>query len=166
MNAYAKFYTLFNKQVKLEALEYLKVLIKEMVDEAKDIIENQSYNWTPLTEKYLEHKIKQGLDPRTLIATRFYLMHIGWGVSHGKIWWGVPNIIHEPSGLPLPVIARIHEFGTKTIPARPLWRPLLMKYAREAPRFAKRYNDAVKRAAKEARKSSFKSAKRKVKVTM
>lgn len=159
-----KFYSLFNRDVKLQAFEYLKELISKLVDEAKQIIEGQTYKWEPLSERYLAYKERVGLDPRTLIATRFYLMHIGWGVTHGKIWFGVPNIIHEPSGLPLPRLARIHEFGTKTIPARPLWRPLLSKYAREAPRFAKRYEKEVKKAAERAKAQSFK--RRKVKVTL
>jgi hypothetical protein len=158
----SKFYSLFNKDVKLQAFEYLKELIKALIEEAKQILESQSYNWVPLTERYADYKMDHGLDDRILIATGFYRDHIGWGVTHNKIWFGVPNITHEPSGLPLPVLARIHEFGTATIPARPLWRPLLSKYAREAPNFAKRYKKEVKKAADKAKSSLFKARKAKV----
>lgn len=151
-----KFYSLFNPSVKLQAFEYLKDLIRELIAEAKQILDEQTYKWQPLSERYARYKERKGLDPRKLIATGFYREHIGWGVSHNKIWFGVPNIEHEPSGLPLPVLARIHEFGTATVPARPLWRPLLSKYAREAPNFARRYKKEVKKAADRARDQAFK----------
>lgn len=160
--SFRKFYSLFNKDVDLQAFEYLKSIVIELIEEAKRILDEQAYTWKPLTEAYASYKARAGLDPRTLIATGFYRDHIGWGVTHGKIWFGVPNVTHEPSGLPLPVLARIHEFGTATIPARPLWRPLLSKYAREYPRFAKRYSAEVKRAAERARHQAFKSRKAKV----
>ena len=149
--SFSKFLAVFEKQVELAATEANKEIAKQFTDEAKEVIENQLYNWEPLKDEYLDSKIKKGYDPRTLIRTREYLESISWGVTQGRVWAGIPaQKIHQGSGLPVRVLARIHEFGTATIPPRPLWRPLLSKYIQQKPEFGRRYRKAVARAVKKA----------------
>jgi len=146
------FLSVFKKQVEIESMRLTKDIAKGIAEEAKDIIENQRYVWIPLKESYAKKKAEEGLDPRILIATGEMYDAIGWGVKAGKVWCGIPSDdIHLGSGLPTHILARIHEFGTDTIPARPLWRPLLSKWIRNKKKFGKKYADA---AAKKARKKS------------
>jgi hypothetical protein len=142
----------FETEVEVQAYKYMQEIAYGLTSEARDILDTQAYQWVPLTEKYREQKERQGLDTRTLIATGFYRDHIDWGTTgEDKIWFGVEDIDHEPSGLPLRILARIHEFGTATIPARQLWRPLLSKYIKQSPRFAKRYRKEIERQVKRAK---------------
>jgi len=149
---FTRFMSVFKSEVKLNAAECSKEIAKSMAQEAVDILEDQIYNWEPLTEKYLDYKIKHGYDPRVLIKTGEYKDSISWGVTHGKVWCGIPSrLIHQGSGMLMTKLARIHEFGTATIPARPLWRPLLSKYLRLRPEFAKKYRQAIARKSMKVR---------------
>lgn len=97
----------------------------------KSKIEGQSLPWTPLSQYYLEYKIKKGLDTRVLIATGDYLSQLKVqevkGSSKGKqLFVGAsPNDIHKPSGLSMEKIAQILEYGRADgkMPARPHFRP-------------------------------------------
>lgn len=142
-----RFGTVFKTNAIIKANEVTKKWAEEVVKEAKRVLENQTYNWKPLKEYYKKRKIKMGLDERILIATGFYKNHIEAWTYRGRVHFGVrKTVIHEPSGLPLYVIARIHEFGTRTVPARPLWRPVFSKMLRRMPKMAKEYRKAVKQA--------------------
>ena len=144
--SYRNFSNVLNVQIEIHAFKYIQEIAKAMTEEALAILEDQRYAWEPLTQKYWDWKDRRGLDTRVLIATGFYQEHINWGVrDDNSVWWGVEDVIHPPSGLPLRVLARIHEFGTAVIPARPLWRPLLSKYLRRDNRFKKRYKREVQR---------------------
>lgn len=152
-------------ELEIKAYKYMQEIAQSITAEAKEVLENQSFKWKPLNPDYLEWKRQEGLDTRKLIATGFYQDHIDWNVEPGgRIWFGVENIIHDPSGLPLPLLARIHEFGSGDIPARPLWRPLLAKYLKLYPQFAKRYKMEVAKAANAAKKKLLKKKKVKVKL--
>jgi hypothetical protein len=149
--SFTAFSNVLNTAVEIQAFKYMQEIAKQMTEEAREILDSQRYNWEPLSQPYFESKLREGLDTRILIATGFYRDHIAWGMIGDKIWWGVEDVVHEPSGLPLRKLARIHEFGTAIIPARPLWRPLLSKYLRKSPQFANRYRVEVNRAALAAR---------------
>lgn len=101
---------------------------ESIVNEVKETIDLQKLDWIPLSTKYLRYKERHNLDTRILIATSFYRDNITWYVKGGTVYFGVKDIVHEPSGMPLPILARIHEFGTSTVPARPLWHPVLNKH--------------------------------------
>lgn len=113
-------------KIRAGAEEYKKLLLATL--------ESQRYaaEWTPLSERYLAWKIKNKRDPRILISTKEYMQAIeireekqegSKGKSRIVYVVGLPDRIHQDSGLPFRKLARIHEFGTKRIPARPLWRP-------------------------------------------
>jgi len=126
--SFVRFLSVFKKVVEVEATAANKALAKEFVKEAKSVIEEQKYKWEPLKQDYLDWKVKHGYDPRTLVATGEIKDAISWGVVRGRIWAGLPRRIHTGSGLPLHILGRIHEFGTASIPARPLWRTLVAKF--------------------------------------
>jgi hypothetical protein len=159
--AFTQFLAMFGNTVSLQATEGNKEIAKAITDEAKLVIEQQRYRHQPLNPDYRDRKEAEGYDTRILIRTGEYLESISWGVTHGRVWAGVPSRkIHEDSGLPLHVLARIHEFGTSTIPPRPVWRPLLSKYSRGGTKrqwFAKRYRKAAEQALRRARKQATKT---------
>lgn len=94
-------------------------------------IQKQQFNWAPLTQAYLERKIKMGYPALMLIATGDYLAGIKIQEMVDRkglksIFVGADNeAIHEPSGLPMSYLGAIHEYGTRDgkIPARPHYRP-------------------------------------------
>lgn len=106
----------------------------EFVDELKFRIASQSFNHVALNVGYKQGKIRARLDPRILIATGEYLNSIMYeqleetGPDVAFIC-GVRRGTHQPSGLPVHVLARIMEYGAvrqgrRVIPPRPHWRPM------------------------------------------
>lgn len=144
---FSSFVNVLRTEVEIQAFKYTEEVAKSIAEEAVEILDEQRYAWQPLNDAYLEGKIKVGRDPRILIATGFYQDHITWGKrADGTVWVGVEDIMHPDADISLIVLARIHEFGTATIPARPLWRPLLSKYVRRTPQFARKYQKEVEKA--------------------
>lgn len=103
-------------------------------DQLKSRIEGQNFNHPPLTQAYLEHKAAQNLDPRILMATKFYFDKIGVYKSRNRdakgkfaksdVFLGVPDQIHVPSGVDLKVLAIWLEAGTPNMPPRPHYAPI------------------------------------------
>jgi len=91
--------------------------------------ERKPYKQEPLAERTVRNKIQRGEDARKLLATGDYIRGIevrkfnlpGLGVMWGV---GLADRDHEPSGLPLRVLAEILEKGSASarVPARPHWR--------------------------------------------
>ena len=115
-------------------------------------IRGQKYFLPPLNKQYLERKRKLGLDLRKLIATGEYIKAIrvklnGVNLKDLKITYEVspPRTRIKPSKLnPRPSakmtyekLARIHEYGTRKIPARPHWRPTTAAFQAKAPGYSK-----------------------------
>lgn len=96
-------------------------------------INSQPFWWEPLNPKYKARKERAGLNPDMLKATEDYVQSIGiQEVKRGKksfsIRIGVPNRRHMDAEVNLNDLGRIHEFGTKTIPARPHWGPVMQRW--------------------------------------
>ena len=140
---FERFSTIFDQIAKITATAATKKVASDIVKDAKKVLDDQTYNWKPLKAYYKAWKIRQGLDERILIATGFYRDNIGWWVSRGNVQFGVRQSKKTTNGLPLWKLARIHEFGTRTIPARPLWRPLISKHIRNNESFAEIYRKAL-----------------------
>lgn len=179
--SFTKFLAVFSEETELHAFECNKEIAKAIAEEAKKVIEGQEYNWRPLSERYLESKIVQGYDPRIYIRTGELLESISWGVTHGKVWTGIPaRVMHtgrlaradESPRPPIPMrwLARWLEFGathkkkeTKSggtyqiiLPPRPIWRPILSKFVRLKPEFGKRYRKALTKAVKRRTRAGIK----------
>jgi hypothetical protein len=175
------FITIFKQEAVLAADAINVAMAKAIAKGVKDVIRNQKYNWAPLSESWADRKDYLELDPRTLIASGAYLKAIGWWKSAGGVHVGVrPNKLHpghpiEPGGEPEPKfwrgeqltirqIARWLEFGTRKMPARPVWRPFLANFLKQRPGYRRRYHALVlTNMAKRAVGLGGGKAKRKVK---
>jgi hypothetical protein len=95
---------------------------------AKEHLQNQDLNWTPLNVHYLKRKQNTGkgkrrLSEKTLIATGSYFHSITSYTTARTVAIGVLRGVRNADGVEIANIARIHEYGSKkrNIPARPLW---------------------------------------------
>lgn len=82
----------------------------------------------PLTEKYLKRKVREGKDPRILIATGRYLEHIileRQETKNGVFWRVYIQKGKTKTEITFNMLARILEFGSasRNIKSRPHWRP-------------------------------------------
>lgn len=169
---FTKFVAVFAEEVELKSFECNKEVAKAYAEEARQVIKRQLYDWHPLSEPYLERKIVRGYDSRIYIRTREFLEAISWGVTHGRVWTGIPaRVMHtgklaradEAKRKPIPMrwLARWLEFGATQsressagnvykiiLPPRPIWRPLLSKFVKLKPKFGKRYRKALDKAVK------------------
>lgn len=113
-------------------------------------IRSQKYYWVPLNKKYLERKRKAGLDLRKLIATTNYMKEIRVKLNKVslkdlKISYEVspprtrikPSKLNKNPKITYEKLARIHEYGTSRIPARPHWRPATAEFKARAPALGK-----------------------------
>ena len=99
------------------------------------------FKFDELSEDYVRRKVLHELDARPLIATGFYLENIQ--VTQEESATGtlysvyVPDIEHEPSGVPLQTLVGWLEYGTTKMPARPHWRPVALVVRRKWNRLPK-----------------------------
>lgn len=120
---YTKFISVFREEVELKAFECNKEFARDYATKAKQVIEGQLYNWTPLSRRYLEYKIGRGYDARIYVRSGEFLASISWGVTAGRVWTGIParkmytgrfERADEPERkrFPMRVLARWLEYGT------------------------------------------------------
>lgn len=128
-----KFGDLFAESLYTLHRQSLEKAVKELYDYIIEVLDTQRYKWKPLKPKYKESKLKKGLSGKILIATGEYYNAIEYKITPTEIYVGLPNAVHQESGLPYNILARIHEFGsvTRNIPPRPLWRPALSWWVRK-----------------------------------
>jgi hypothetical protein len=118
---------------KRRLMEKVAHLYKERLKDAI-ITQQMSYTWVPHTKAYQQHKVRTGLDPRIWVATHTLVEAImvrksGWSYSVEVD----RNAKHE-NGTPLPLIVKALEYGTRTIPPRPLFRPVLERLVEDLER--------------------------------
>lgn len=131
-------FTLIRKQMKTTGMDAAREVIKEEGDALAAKLQlnllQQSLPMKDLTESYARWKERKALDPRILIATGEYVNSIAARRKAGGdiVDVSVPDETHEPSGLSLKELGRIHEYGSKRyeidgkgIPPRPHWRPTI-----------------------------------------
>lgn len=134
------FVNVFSNTVLETTARRMNKLATKFRDKLVSVIENQSFNWKPLSEKYKERKIKEGYDPRIFIRTGDYIDSItvfrdvyrDKGVVYSI---GVEDREHkgEDNDINLVLLARFLEFGTSKMPARPHWRPVWSMILAEVP---------------------------------
>ena len=102
-------------------------MAEEFADDLRTIISRQLISWVPLSKEYAKRKRILGLDPRILIATGRYIESITPVQNPDGSW--VVSVPAEPlrpgSKHTLKDLARWLEYGTRTMPARPHWRPAM-----------------------------------------
>src|SRR6478609_1146619 len=113
-------------------------LIAERI--AKDHIANQDLGWEPLSEAYLDRKIAEGHSEFTLVRTSTYMQSItSWHedflpkslIGYAGVKRGVFEKSEDGEQVEVANLAKIHEYGTDNIPARPLWGPTLKEALEE-----------------------------------
>lgn len=157
------FFTVFKKGMLAEANKVVEEAAKELVEEAKKALRTQKYAkyWDPLSEDYLEHKRRKGLDLRILIATKDYLENGIGIIRKGKkfIVGPLPGK-HKDSKLTYRKLARYLEYGTRNMPARPLWRFLKPTFLKKARVIRRMYLAEMRNELKERLKSPKKKRKK------
>ena len=132
------------KEIEFHRQVVARLVAEHIREQIKETMDAQSLPWAPLSDAYLAYKKAQGLDTRTLLATKFYYDHIeAWSEGKDRHFVGVRDgVVHEPSGQSLAKIGLTHEYGTKNVPARPLWRPVISRFLRDKKVLPALYNKA------------------------
>lgn len=122
-----------------------KLIAEEYKERLRQAVINQSRasQWAPLNKAYREHKIRTGLNPGMWIATSKLIESIVVIDKSGRIEIGVDRR-KKHNGTPLTTIVRALEYGTKTIPPRPLFRPIRKELVREVPQLVEKYREEGK----------------------
>lgn len=103
------------------------MMTHEFAADLTRLVEQQAFAWVPLSDGYARKKQMLGLDPRILIATGRYVKSFQ-PIQDASGQWvvGIPATpLHAGSRHTLRDLARWLEFGTRTMPARPHWRPAM-----------------------------------------
>jgi hypothetical protein len=116
----------------------LRLIQKSGFDLAYSIraaIKDQIYEWRPLSPDYARYKEINDLDERILIATEEYVNSIrAWKTPTGVEVGLPPEVDHSTNGVPLRLLARWLEYGTKNYDGnwkmwpRPHWRPEILRW--------------------------------------
>jgi len=119
--------------------------VRQVAEDARDkLVEGikeqvfQSFRQFPLADETVARKERLGLDGRVMMATGHYVNSIKVvqedentfrvGFEEGE------KAVDEqgrPVDIELDQVARAHEFGTSTLPARPHWRPVFDEIKRK-----------------------------------
>ena len=129
-------------------------MAKKTKDALQYAIWTQRYNLAPLTIKYLTKKIAKGLDPRILLATQEYYLSIivvrlEDPVKGVMYYVGVKPGKHSQSDITYDQLARMLEFGTSRMPARPHWRPTWSVIKVNSKNYGKKISRALMRRLRE-----------------
>jgi phage gpG-like protein len=143
-----QFISVFKNSAIASGTDTMRKMARDVRDEVRRAIQNQAYQWMPLSKDYAEMKRRNNLDPRIYVATGFFLNNIKyWKDSKGKWHVGLrPRVKHPDSDLTLVHLARIHEFGVDrpdkgvVIPARPVWRPAVARVLRSKGMYRRMFN--------------------------
>jgi hypothetical protein len=126
----------------------MRIIAEGLKDSIQLVLQNQSFNWKPLNVKYLAKKFQSGLDVKILLATHEYYNSIEvqriQSTTDGVMYRiGVKDGIHKPSGLEYNTLAKIHEFGTSSIPPRSHWRPVWARFVVGIKQIGTRINSKI-----------------------
>lgn len=136
----------------LEARAGVRVIAKEMAQELRTRIYKQGFASVrkhPLNPSYLAWKRATGLDPRTLIATKKYVQAIGvvdneFGTRIGLIRKSRMDKRGKSTvRLDYAKLQRWLEFGNKTMPPRPHWRPMMRLWRAKRAEYALRLKTKI-----------------------
>lgn len=107
---------------------------REMAQELRTRIYRQMFRHKPLSRNYLQHKIRNRLDKRILIATKKYVRAIGVIDTAYGARVGLIKRVRQHKGRTIPYkkLQRWLEYGVPgLVPARPHWRPMMRKWKKD-----------------------------------
>lgn len=141
----------FNRSTVAAARSTIDQFGQQFRDDLVERIESQRFRHAPLSPGYVEAKRRAGLDPRILIATHEYLdsIEVSPLTDGSGVRVGVGGRTHS-GGIPMRQLARMLEFGTIRMPARPHWRPLASIYKRRARQMARELGANISRSVNDA----------------
>ena len=118
------------EKVMVGFVRYLTITMKKLL---KSSIKKQYYAryWEPLSHNYLKFKREHGLSENIWEATGKLVNSISYRKQGNRYVIGIPKSVKYSNGVSVQYVAKCMEFGTKNMPARPLFRPVL--------RYIKRY---------------------------
>jgi len=98
--------------------------------------------WSPLSKAYKAHKVKYGLNPGMWVATHQLIESLCLDISVGREFV-FARILCNPkkshNGVPMWMIAKYLEYGTRRIPPRPLFRPIAETIHRDLSQLLERF---------------------------
>ena len=118
-------------------------LAKSFCEEIKRVVIKQKYRWKALNPDYLKFKQRTGRNTGKWISSGLLIKSLRFR----KYGTNSPYfcIFFKPDkDLDLNFIARCNEYGTITIPARPLFRRTLKKYKADLPKHYAKYLASAK----------------------
>lgn len=125
---YSKIFINMNKHdreaVLIGFVRYLTITMKKMLQES---IRKQYYTryWEPLSQSYLKFKKDHGLSENIWEATGKLVNSISYRRQGDRFVIGIPKHVKYPNGVSVQYVAKCMEFGTKNMPARPLFNPVI-----------------------------------------
>lgn len=128
------------RSLQVEAAAMLAEIAEHTALQLRSDIEIQARPWAPLNAAYLAWKIFSGLDPRILVATKFYLNHVGaFQLDRWEWMAGWLEETHPPSGFLISKLWELLEYGSHVMPARPHVKPVADDASRDIPKFIRGY---------------------------
>lgn len=100
--------------------------------------QQRASQWAPLNKAYKRHKVRTGLNPGIWIATSKLIESLVVVTGPGRVEIGVDRR-KKHNGTPLTTIVKALEYGTRTIPPRPLFRPIRQEMERDIPSLVETY---------------------------
>lgn len=94
-------------------------------DKVQDHIRNQDLGWAPLSASTVARKGFAEIYVETFTFVESVKAQVSRGGRFSIHLKVAPTGGHGPSGLSMSVLASMLEFGTKKMPARPVWRPVM-----------------------------------------
>lgn len=110
-------------RIQKDFARFLSVIIRRML---KASIEDQRYKgrWTPLSAGYVEFKNKYGLSDKIWEATGTLVDSISYYKHGNQYIIGINPSKKYKNGVSILYVAKCMEYGTKNMPARPLFTPV------------------------------------------
>lgn len=105
-------------------VRYLAITMKKML---RSSIKDQYYKryWEPLSPSYAKFKEEHGLSENIWEATGKLVDSISYQKRGDKYVIGIRPGSKYPNGTSVLMVAKCMEFGTKNMPARPLFAPVI-----------------------------------------
>jgi hypothetical protein len=125
-----------------DAVSFMSFLFLEIRNRLIASVTNQSLakSWAPLSKAYAAHKVRYGLSPGMWVATGRLInslrLHTSSGPSFVSACVFCSSEQHH-NGVPMWMIAKYLEYGTRLIPPRPLFRPIAESVLHDMPRLIK-----------------------------